>query len=224
MVLLLALPYARFLRSHLAAATRHLQNQFSYWVDPGLAAVDKLSRYGREYALGLSPKYWYARENPWDLERHRMKGYGNLLIATLPFFVLGLALSFRNIRSPVHRAVLLAALAAPAGAAIVAIGITRVLVFVIPAALLTAFGLAAAASWISRRLPERVVAVVLFLALAAAQLAMLRDALVNGPTWYRNYGLGGMQYGARQVFGQVRRQLARNPGLRELRLESGGLR
>jgi hypothetical protein len=32
---------------------------------------------------------------------------------------------------------------------------------------------------------------------------MLRDALVNGPTWFKNYSLYGMQYGAQQVFQDV---------------------
>lgn len=213
MTVVLALPYWRFLQSHPEATASHLQSQYSYWFHSGLTIPEKLARYGRQFALGLSPRYWYARDSPWDLDRHRMKNYGNLLVFTAPFLALGVILCLRHVRSGVHRAVLLAALAAPAGAAIVAIGITRVLVFVVPAALLTALGVDAVASWTSRRLPERAVAVVLFVALAAAQLAMLRDALVNGPTWYRDYGLGGMQYGARQVFGEVRRQLARNPEL-----------
>jgi hypothetical protein len=32
---------------------------------------------------------------------------------------------------------------------------------------------------------------------------MLRDALVNGPTWFEDYSLYGMQYGAKQVFQDV---------------------
>jgi hypothetical protein len=32
---------------------------------------------------------------------------------------------------------------------------------------------------------------------------LLRDALVNGPLWFTNYGLGGMQYGASQLFPAV---------------------
>jgi hypothetical protein len=32
---------------------------------------------------------------------------------------------------------------------------------------------------------------------------MLRDALVNGPTWFTDYSLYGMQYGAKQVFQDV---------------------
>jgi hypothetical protein len=40
---------------------------------------------------------------------------------------------------------------------------------------------------------------------------MLRDALANGPTWYQDYGLGGLQYGARQLFPEIRATLARSP-------------
>jgi hypothetical protein len=39
-----------------------------------------------------------------------------------------------------------------------------------------------------------------FAGLAAAALLLLRTALVQGPLWFRDYSLYGMQYGARQVF------------------------
>jgi hypothetical protein len=41
---------------------------------------------------------------------------------------------------------------------------------------------------------------------------MLRDSLVNGPRWFRDYGLTGLQYGARQVFGEIRAYLDERPG------------
>ncbi len=43
---------------------------------------------------------------------------------------------------------------------------------------------------------------------------MLRDALVNGPLWFHDYGLTGMQYGARQVFGAVADYLQAHPKTR----------
>jgi len=42
-------------------------------------------------------------------------------------------------------------------------------------------------------------------------ISMLTDALRNGPTWFTNYGLYGMQYGARQVFGTIEEELHKNP-------------
>jgi hypothetical protein len=41
--------------------------------------------------------------------------------------------------------------------------------------------------------------------------SMLRTALVDGPTWYSDYGLGGMQYGAEQLFATLPEELAKLP-------------
>jgi hypothetical protein len=40
---------------------------------------------------------------------------------------------------------------------------------------------------------------------------MLIDALVNGPTWFQNYYLEGMQYGASQMFGAVNEVWVEDP-------------
>ncbi len=42
---------------------------------------------------------------------------------------------------------------------------------------------------------------------------MMNDALVNGPLWYEDYSLTGMQYGARQLFAAVQETLDDNPGI-----------
>ena len=49
------------------------------------------------------------------------------MIATLPFAVLGMAHTLRNIRLPAYRAILIALLISPAAAALVQISITRTL-------------------------------------------------------------------------------------------------
>ncbi|OGN98126.1 MAG: hypothetical protein A2Z71_07395 [Chloroflexi bacterium RBG_13_50_21] len=41
----------------------------------------------------------------------------------------------------------------------------------------------------------------------------MRDALVNGPLWYTNYGMGGMQYGASQLFKAAAEYQISQPGL-----------
>lgn len=79
-------------------------------------------------------------------------------------------------------------------------GITRGLFMVIPAALLTAVGLTETVEWLARRKISRaVLAGFLLVALLGTNIYMLTDALRNGPQ-YRNYGLGGMQWGGRQLF------------------------
>jgi 4-amino-4-deoxy-L-arabinose transferase-like glycosyltransferase len=222
LVVLLALPYVRFRLSHVYSPSEHLATLYSYWVRP-IPLKEKLAAFGSEYWRGLSPAFWFGRTQV-DLPRHLMKGYGNLLVATAPFFALGLLLALRNYRSAAYRAALVTLVAAPSGAALVRASVPRLLVFVVPATLLTALGLSKALAWAGRAVararkssPEGpgeqpVLAVVVFCLLAAVGLGMLGDALLRGPVWFRDYGLGGMQWGARQVFGRVRADLARDPG------------
>jgi len=52
---------------------------------------------------------------------------------------------------------------------------------------------------------------ILFAALAGVSGWMLWDALTRGPLWFSDYGLGGMQYGARQLFPAVASYRAEHP-------------
>jgi hypothetical protein len=85
---------------------------------------------------------------------------------------------------------------------------------VIPMAILTALGTAYLMDWAQRRwkISSVLLSVAVFAILAGANLYMLRDALVNGPLWYSEYGLTGQQYGARQVFGEIASYLKEKPG------------
>ena len=56
--------------------------------------------------------------------------------------------------------------------------------------------------------------VAIFLFLAAVSLFNFRTALVNGPFWFKDYGMYGMQYGASQLFEEViPRFLEQDPNL-----------
>jgi len=271
LVAVLAVPLLRFRATQPESMTTHLRAINSYWFeDKPLSA--KLGQFIETYAYGLSPAYWFT-PNEHDLVRHRMKGYGNLALPFLPFFLVGVGLCVWRFRSAPHRAVLLAALASPAGATLVDVSITRVLVFIVPATVLIGLGIETVVAWVlramgsvpsagldpngrlSRRpaqdapvavteateyaggsehvpsLPHlslrhssvaggapmssgahRYVALALLLVLSGASVWMLRDALVNGPGWYSDYGLYGMQWGAKQLFTEVIPEvLAENP-------------
>jgi 4-amino-4-deoxy-L-arabinose transferase-like glycosyltransferase len=210
---LLALPYLRFRLQQPEAPIDHLRKLGSYWIQP-LSLNEKITHYASEYLYGLSPGYWYI-PNERDLPRHLMKGYGHLLRWTLPFAVLGLVQALKQLRSPAYRALVIALLLAPAGSALVQVGITRALVFIIPATLLTALGLSEALTWLeARKLSRHVLSIGVFLLLSAVSIGMLRDSLANGPTWYSDYGLGGLQYGARQLFPRIENYLESAPGTR----------
>jgi 4-amino-4-deoxy-L-arabinose transferase-like glycosyltransferase len=209
--LILMLPMLRFQQIHPEENLNHLQVLDSYWIQP-ISTIDKIGIYAGEYLKGLNPLYWYL-PNDVDLSRHVMKDYGHVLLATLPLALLGIGAALRRVRSSVYRCLLLALLAAPSGAALVALGITRALFMVIPLALFSAIGLTVTLKWIEKylRTPRLALVLPVFIAMAGYNLFMLNDALVNGPLWFRDYGLAGMQYGAQQLFGEIKDYLAENP-------------
>ncbi|MGH2521675.1 MAG: glycosyltransferase family 39 protein, partial [Anaerolineales bacterium] len=211
-LLVLMLPFLRFVREQPNETFIHLRTLDSYWVNRDLTFPQKLAKFWKEYTFGLSPGYWYFPTNHRDLVRHLMKGYGHILLPTLPLAALGVLVCLRRITSPTHRALLLALLVAPAGGVLAEVGITRVLVFVIPVALLTALGLEMFWEWLPRQWTTAAApALGAFALLSVVNFGMLRDALVNGPTWYHDYGLGGMQYGAQQVYAEIKDYLRESP-------------
>lgn len=203
--LVLALPLISFQLRHPQAVSSHLRMINSYWLQP-LPLGQKVAVYAQKYIYGLNPQYWFI-PNQHDLPRHRMAGIAHIPTLLLPLFLIGIALCLLRLRSPAHRAILLAALATPVGAALVDIGIARVLAFIIPAALLIGLGLESALGWLLRqprmRMFYKPLAIGVFILLGGANIFLLRTALVEGPFWFKDYGLYGMQYGARQLFQEV---------------------
>lgn len=208
---LLVTPYLRFQSEHPDETFLHARRLDSYLFRQDLTPGEKIDQFVHEYTYGLSPAFWYVPDNDRDLIRHKMKGYGNILLITLPFALIGAAMCLLKLRSPAHRTLLLAALLAPAGGALVEVHVTRALVFVVPAAILTAIGLAAILERLARRIAHRTSAIALCAALAIGNVAMLNDALTNGPTWYSDYHLGGLQFGAKEIFAAIREYLQRSP-------------
>jgi hypothetical protein len=212
LTVLLALPFVRFWINHPDATNWQMRLLGSYWI-LDIPLIQKLAYFAKEYFHGLDPLYWYL-PNDWDLSRHVLLNYGHILRYTSPMAFLGIGLAVRRFRNPAYRTLLIAILAAPTGAALVRLGITRILVMVIPLAILTAIGTGYLIDWALRRwkISATLISLAVFAILAGTNLYMLRDALVNGPLWYSDYGLTGQQYGAQQVFGEIARYLKEKPG------------
>ena len=197
-LLLLAAPYVLFRLTHAEAFGQHLRIVHSYWVS-AISFFEKLELFFWRWLKGFNPLYWYF-PNDHDLIRHLMKGYGHLPRLFLFFTLLGLWRCLRQWRQPARRVLLIALLVAPSGAALVDAAITRLLVMVVPLALMTAIGVNDALLWLSEKLKEqRLPAIVTALALAVAAGWMTFDATRNGPTWYSDYSLYGMQWGGQQL-------------------------
>jgi hypothetical protein len=58
--------------------------------------------------------------------------------------------------------------------------------------------------WKGWSISQTVLAILVFITLSWTNIFMLRDSLKNGPLWYSNYGMGGMQYGGMQIFDIIR--------------------
>jgi hypothetical protein len=212
LALLLAAPYLRHQVLHPGSFMQHLAILDSYWTTP-IPLSDKLAKAAGIYLGGLDPAYWFLPQAH-DLARHSMDGWGHLLRWTSPFFLGGLGLALWKWRRSEFRALLLALLACPLGAVPVGLGVTRVLFVVIPAVLLTALGFNALIEFLGRLRAwlRPAASAVSLLALALASPILLLSALNDGPRWYSDYGLGGMQYGAVQVFSAIRAELKEHPG------------
>ena len=208
--LLLMLPYVRFQLQHSAEVTAHLRLLGSYLVRD-LPLSDKISHFVTEYLGGLRPDYWYTPDNPLDLIRHRMQDYGHLLWITLPFLLIGLVVSVKRIRQIGYRLIVLTLLIAPLGGALAAVSIQRDLLMILPAALLTPIGLEVTLVPVIKRVAYPRVASVVGAALIVINIGLTSNAVLNGPTWYDDYGLYGLQFGAREVFTAARDYLAERP-------------
>jgi hypothetical protein len=210
LLVVLSLPYIRYVFAHPEESAHQLAMLDSYWIS-SLPIANKMLAFLTEYLAGFNPFFWYG-DHTRELCRHVMLGYGHLPRALAPFLLLGLIYGIVKIKEPLYRILMALFLAAPVGAAIVELGITRILVLVIPATLYTTIGLAIVISWISNFTTRKsVLSLSVFLLLAAGNTWMLMDSLKNGSLWFNDYSLAGMQYGARQIFPAVTEYLEKNP-------------
>ena len=209
-LIVFALPFALFRWDNRDSFTQHLSMLQSYWLDR-IPLAQKLGMFLARYVKGLNPLYWFFY-NAADLVRHQMKGMGHLPLYSLPLMLLGLALAIRNWKQPAWRVPLIALFCAPAGAALVDLQINRALVMVVPATLLACLGLQHLFSWLEVKLHRGNAApLVTLVFLGLFSVGMTAWALVRGPLWYPDYGLYGMQWGAKEVFDASREYLDTHP-------------
>lgn len=208
--MLLAAPYIRYRHLHPDAVREQLTVLHSYWIEP-IPLSQKLLLFMRNYLAGLDPRYWF-RPAETELVRHRMDGMGFFPLAYLPILAVGMGTCVWNFwRSSAHRMILLAPLGVPFAGAAAGMQILRLLAMVVPAALLVVIGLDQLYRWGRRLLPYAATAFACAGAFTVMAARLTQTALVDGPTWFNNYGLHGMQYGAKQIFDVIREELARSP-------------
>ncbi|HSN94163.1 MAG TPA: hypothetical protein VLR89_03765, partial [Anaerolineaceae bacterium] len=211
---LLAAPDLWFRQTHQEAIKQHLNLLHSYILEPTLSIGQKLLYFLGRYLRGFDPSYWFLY-NKQDLVRHLMLGWGHMPSLFFPFVALGVWQAFKRWPKPENRVLLVAFFAAPTGAALVEPSITRLMMMVVPFAYLTCLGMGWLLEFVQSKtnsLKPVLVSLVVLLALSSGW--MTYDSLHNGPTWYTDYTLYGMQWGGKQVFGEIKDQLAVDPQAR----------
>ncbi|MEN6435480.1 MAG: hypothetical protein ABFD58_06650 [Anaerolineaceae bacterium] len=211
LLLLVALPLVRFISVHPDQYIDRLLMYKSYLVSD-LTPWQKLLQYMRNYAAGLNPLYWFL-PNQMDNPRYVMQGYAHLTWWMLPFVLVGLGIAIRFIRKAEMRILLIALLAAPTGAAMIGLTVHRALAIMVPIVLLAFIPFQYIYSWLckKRNIREGMVSFFLAVAFTTGAIIMTVDAIRNGPTWFDNYGISGMQYGAQQVYQAAEKYQAMYP-------------
>lgn len=207
----LAAPDLIFRRNHQQAIQQHLNLLHSYLLDPHLSVGKKLLYFLARYLRGFDPSYWFLPHQQ-DLVRHTMLGWGHMPLLFFPFTAIGAWQTMKNWSRAENRTLLAALAAAPSGAALVEPSITRLMVMVVPFAYLTIVGISLVLAFIRQKFKitkVSVAAAAVFLAVSG--LWMTLDSLHNGPAWFTDYSLYGMQWGGKQVFSEIRSYLEVNP-------------
>ena len=210
----LSLPMVRFLIAH---PNEYLGRVAMYGSILGadVPIWQKVLGYVGNYLSVLNPFYWFF-PNSTDQIMYIMKGYGHVFWPLLPFALLGLGQVLKNIRTAPYRMLLLALITVPIAPAMVTLTVYRALWMIILLALLVVLGFSWAVDWLQVR-AGRIGILAAYAApvlLGLLSVWMLTDALVHGPTWYSNYGISGLQYGAPQVYSAARSYVKSNPDVR----------
>ncbi len=198
LALVMAIPFIRFGLLFPGETAYHLRAVNSYWTQD-IPLMEKIGRWASITLRTLSPGYWFLPNQP-DFIRHELKGYGFMPLIELPVLLIGVVVCLRRFKESKYRALLAALVVVPVSAAVTDAAIIRVLAFVMPATIVSALGLEWLLTRIKRARSIAVTSFALFGILAGLSLGMLQDALTNGPTWYSDYTLYGMQWGAKQIF------------------------
>ena len=209
-LLVLAIPFWREHRRHPGTTREQLLVLHSYWVAP-TPLSEKLTTFAHEYASGFDPVYWF-RPNGAELLRHRMDEMPYVPESLAPFAAIGiLACLLRAWKSPAHRVILLSPLAVPFASAMHSRQILRILPMVVPIVLFVAVGFQEILSLLRRWIPARALAGLLAAVLAVSATRLTAESLAKSERWFSDYGLYGLQWGARQIFDQVHRSLRESP-------------
>ncbi len=171
-----------------------------------------LSGLARNIAGVLNPLYWVlpGRADTPLLQAPVHAGFASLLF---PFTLWGLWETLRTLRLPASRLLLVLLLLCSLPAAFWGARLPHSILLILPLVLLTSLGLGRLLLVLGRARPRPAARpeLLLFLALCLAAGLTAYDLLLNSPARVRDYGRGGIQYGAAQVYQLIGRHRTYHP-------------
>ncbi len=196
---LLTIPLLRFFFQR-PGSYGEILDQYHSFLATSSNGIEKIISFLGNYLQGLNPYFWF-NPNPSNHGWFEMRPYGYLPLLLLPFFLYGGYLLVRDIRRPEMRVLLAAWLITPIASALTAIVITRMLIAIIPIVLISTIGFSHFLVKLQQlRIKTTWLVAATVTILAAATILLTRDVLINSPTWIKDYGISGIQWGAKQAF------------------------
>lgn len=151
------------------------------------------------YISALDPRYWFL-EDHLDQIRHIWRGRTLMSQWTLIPLSVGLLVALVRFKQGEFRALLLSLLASTTPVLLVESHIMRVFYIIAPVCLLASVGIMTVAKGFSKWVPVKLpifISVVLCLVQVFTMTQEMKD---KAPTWFDEYGLYGLQWGAKQLY------------------------
>lgn len=145
--------------------------------------------------------------------RHAWMNRPPMPLWSIPFAIIGALSCIVRFNRSEYRSLLFALLASSVPPIIAGVTLLRLGGSIVVISFLCGLGLLQTLA-LCRRIPllRTIAPATASIGLVAAPLVLLKEAMVEAPTWYDNYGLYGMQYGAHDYFTLLRREIVKHPG------------
>ena len=197
---LLALPYLQFRLTNPEAVGLQLQVVDSVWFQRELSLPQRAATIYQNFLHVADPRYWSGSVSQAEIARHVWKSRGHIEFWMWPFAALGFISIVWSLKSTTSRLILFATLATLSPTLVVSPGLMRVFSFIIPFSIVTILGLETICKLTNSIYVQSFTSIGVAGLLSIHSFSLLDEALRDAPTWSHDYGLYGMQWGAKQIF------------------------
>jgi hypothetical protein len=204
---ILLLPAINFSLSDISPFHDQLKALDSYALKTA-SLSEKTLAFTSRYLESFSPNFWLSATSEPNI-RHRVANHAHFPLFLAPFLLVGLLLTLGRLRRPEYRLIFLCSLLIPIPAALSDPTISRLLMLLVPFSLWSLLGF----EWILTRIrAPLLVPLACWIALSANGVGICLDSVRNGKFWFNDYSLYGLQFGAKELFGEnIPQYLLKNP-------------